>query len=164
MKKLYLIRHAKSSWKDMSLEDFDRPLNKRGKKDAPLMGKILREYNITPDLVISSPAKRAIITAKIISEEIGYEKEKIREVDDIYEASSSELLNIVKSLPDDSDTIMIFGHNPGLTLLSNYISNREIDNIPTCGVVCIIFGINSWGEIDHQTGRMEFFIYPKKFK
>ena len=164
MKTLYLARHAKSSWTYPELEDFERPLNKRGKKDAPLMGNILKEKNENPDLIISSPALRAIYTARIIAEKLDYPVEKISADESIYESSINNLFRVIKSLPDEYERIMIFGHNPAFTNLCNYISDKYFENIPTCGVVKIEFDISSWQEVDEQTGKVADFEYPKKHK
>lgn len=162
MKTLYLCRHAKSSWKQPGLDDFDRPLNKRGKKDAPLMGELLEDKGIKPDLIISSPAKRASKTASIIASAVCYDKDKINFKDEIYEASGEELLEVIKGIDDKFNTVMIFGHNPGLTMLHNYLSKHYIDNIPTCGVVALQLK-SSWKDIDKYSAKFLFFEHPKLY-
>jgi len=162
MKTIYLVRHAKSSWKNPRLSDFDRPLNKRGKNDAPRIGKLLSKKQIKPDLIISSPAKRAKKTALEIVEKIGYPVKKIVFEDEIYEASERTLLSILKKLDDRLESVMIFAHNPGLTQLNNFISNQYIDNIPTCGVVALESD-KSWKEIGKNSCKHLFFEYPKKY-
>ena len=163
MKTLYLVRHAKSSWKDNSLKDFDRPLNERGKRDAPFMGKLIREKGINPDIIISSPAKRAISTAKYFSAEFNKSKKEIIENNNIYEAGAGQLIDIINSIADNNNSAMLFGHNPGFTMLSNYLADKRIDNIPTCGVVTITFDVDSWKEIEVGTGKLIEFEYPKKY-
>lgn len=162
MKTLYLVRHAKSSWKDSSLDDIERPLNKRGKRDAPFMGELLKEKVVIPDVVISSPAKRASKTAQIITEQIGYSKKDIIYAEEIYEASSRELVDFIKKLDDKYNSVMIFGHNPGFTMLNNFLSKKYIDNIPTCGIVALEFN-NSWKEIEKNSAKMLFFDFPKRY-
>ena len=163
MKRLYLVRHAKSSWDDPDLSDIDRPLNKRGKKDAPIMGERLKnEHKAKPDLIISSPAKRAIRTARIIAKEIGYSKEKIEIKDSLYASGVTAMLNVIHYLDDSLDEVMLFGHNPDLTSLANYLSNQQVDNIPTCGVFCVDFDVKSWQDIEKGKGIFKFFDYPKK--
>lgn len=157
---LYLLRHSKSSWRDLSIDDFDRPLNNRGLKDAPLMGQMLSKKNIIVDTIISSPAKRAIDTASIISNNLGYTKSIILNKD-IYDASLSTLLFIIKNFDDNLKSIMLIGHNPGLTNLSNYLTKYFIENIPTCGVVALEFD-KSWKDIIPKDGNIIFFEYPKK--
>lgn len=165
MKTLYVIRHAKSSWDDMTIDDFDRPLNDRGKTDAPRMGKRLKEKNIYPGLLLSSPAKRALSTAKRISEALGYSKENIKTDRALYHAGSTQIFSVIKLLPDKFDTVMIFGHNPGLTDFVNDVGRSiDIDNIPTCGVVAFEFNIDSWKELREGLGTLLFFDYPKSKK
>jgi len=135
MKILYLVRHAKSSWNHPELSDIERPLNKRGKRDAPFIGNLLKEKSVKPDILISSPAVRARKTASVIAEIIGYPKSKIFIDENIYEASSTELINIIHGFDDKYDSVMMFGHNPGLTMVNNYLTDSFIDNIPTCAVV-----------------------------
>ena len=163
MKRLYLVRHAKSSWDDPDLSDIDRPLNKRGKKDAPIMGERLKnEHKAKPDLIISSPAKRAIRTARIIAKELGYSEEKIEIKDSLYASGVTAMLNVIHYLDDSLDEVMLFGHNPDLTSLANYLSNQQVDNIPTCGVFCVDFDVKSWQDIEKGKGIFKFFDYPKK--
>jgi len=154
-KTLYLLRHAKSSWKDFSLSDFDRPLNKRGKHDAPFMAEKMREKGIQPDSIISSPAKRAKRTAKIFSD--------ILEVplfleSKLYEADVNEVLWIIQKAFETQDTVMIVGHNPELTLLNDVLCDKEIFNIPTAGIVALSFDTYL---IQENKGKQLFFDYPK---
>ncbi|MCP4400237.1 MAG: histidine phosphatase family protein [bacterium] len=162
MKRLYLVRHAKSSWKDYSLKDFERPLNKRGQRDAPVMGQRLATQNICPDLIVGSPAKRALTTAKIIAHEMKYPETKIVTNDAIYEAGPSNLLHMIQQLDDPAEQVMLVGHNPGFTMLAEELCSEEFDNIPTCGIVCIDFDAASWKKIEYGKGTLIFFDYPKK--
>ncbi len=162
MKKLYLVRHAKSSWKDASLDDLERPLNNRGKRDAPFMGELLKEKVVNPDIVFSSPAKRASKTAQIIAEQIGYSKKDIIYDERIYEASSRELVDFIKTIDEKYNSVMIFGHNPEFTMLTNFLSKNYIDNIPTCGIVALELN-GSWKDIEKNTAKMLFFDYPKRY-
>jgi phosphohistidine phosphatase len=164
MKKLFLIRHAKSSWDDASLSDEDRPLNKRGKKDAPMMGSLLRKQGVIPDLIISSPAKRAYSTAKKIAKEVAYPKNHIQTFDKLYLSSLSALLEVIRRQPAEVRTLMLFGHNPELTALVPQLCGEEIENVPTCGVVCIIFLTDTWQAINKSNSRFDYFDYPKKHK
>lgn len=163
MKKIFLVRHAKSYWGDQSLSDFDRPLNKRGKNDAPFMGKILKEISVQSDLIISSPAKRAKKTALAIAHKIDYPQNKILFNEELYEASTKDILKVLKEVDEVYRFVMLFGHNPGLTLLNNFISNSYIDNIPTCGVVALEFDKN-WMQLDENSCTQLFFEYPKLYK
>jgi len=162
MKRLILTRHAKSSWDDRRLSDFDRPLNRRGKQAAPLMGQRLAEKNIEPDAIITSPAKRARKTAGLIAKEIDFDRAAIEEDETIYEASLTDLLALVKNLDDSQHEVMLVGHNPGFTELGNFLADKRIDNLPTCGILCIDFPAESWSEIDAGAGKLVFFDYPKK--
>lgn len=164
MKKLYIVRHAKSSWSNASLSDFDRPLNKRGFGDAPLMGQALKKLSILPDLVVSSTAMRAITTAEIISSEIGYLKKNIQKDEDLYHAGPLDILEIINSIDNMFKSVMIFAHNPGLTHLINTLSNFNLPNLPTCGFVEIEFHLNDWQAVSKRTGKVVKFEYPKKYK
>ena len=160
--RLTLVRHAKSSRDDIRLDDFMRPLNDRGRRDAPEMGRRLREGGFQPDLIVSSPAKRAIKTAKLIAGEIDFSEDDILEAAGIYEASAGELLKILRRLPEEKRDIMLFGHNPGLTDLANLFLRPGIENIPTCGVVRLAFSAQLWRDISPQDASLLLFDYPKK--
>jgi phosphohistidine phosphatase len=164
MKTLYVVRHAKSSWEDPHEADFDRPLNDRGKRDAPRMGKRLKEKEIHPDLMISSPAKRAWSTCKRIAEILDFPKAGIATNPLLYHAGEDIILKVVQSVKPLHKTLMIFGHNPGLTDFVNAIMKDEstyIDNIPTCGVVALSFDVEGWAKIEWKKGKLLFFDYPK---
>ncbi len=162
MKTLYLVRHAKSSWKYPNLDDFERPLNKRGRKNAPFMGKILKKLKVTPDLVISSPANRAAMTARIISATINYPLENIVYSEAIYEFSEDALIRVINKIDDSVNSSMVVGHNPAINGLANYIGDQPISNIPTCGICCVDLDISSWFNIGKNCGKISFFEYPKK--
>ena len=162
MKTLYLVRHAKSSWKYSDLDDFERPLNKRGHKNAPFMGRVLKKLKVTPDLVISSPANRAAMTARIIAAAINYPLKDIRYSATLYELSKNTLTRIVKQIDDSVNKAMVVGHNPTINGLANYIGDQHVGNIPTCGVFCVSLDISSWAKISEQCGKLKFFEFPKK--
>jgi phosphohistidine phosphatase len=162
MKTLYLVRHAKSSWKYPNLDDFERPLNKRGRKNAPFMGKLLKKLKVAPDLVISSPANRAAMTARIIAAAINYPLENILYSEAIYEFSENVLIHVVKQIDDAVNKAMVVGHNPATNGLANYIGDQPISNIPTCGVFCVELDISSWAKIGEHCGKLKFFEFPKK--
>ncbi|QOR62994.1 SixA phosphatase family protein [Sulfurovum sp. ST-21] len=157
MKRLYLLRHAKSSWKDFTLSDFDRPLNKRGKRDAPLMAQKLKEMGIRPDIIISSPAKRARKTAKIFAKTL---HAALETEEKLYEAHTSDIKEVIQTAFEKYDAVMIVGHNPGLTMFNDEISDIPIFNIPTTGVVGIGFQ-NDDTSLDK--GSQLFFEYPRKY-
>lgn len=162
MKTLYLVRHAKSSWKYPNLEDFERPLNKRGRKSALFMGAILNQLEVAPDLIISSPANRAAMTARIIADIMNYPLDKIRYSDTLYLSSENVLFHLLDNIDDAVNQAMLIGHNPELTNLANTITDRQISNIPTCGVCCLDLDIPSWAEIGEHCGKLRFFEFPKK--
>lgn len=162
VKRLTLIRHAKSSWDLPELSDFDRPLNKRGKRNAPEMGQRLADQQVHPDLLVTSPARRALDTALVIAEAIGYPSEAIQREPRIYEASVAQLLQVIEELPADCRHAFLFGHNPGLTELANALTAGGIDNIPTCGVVDCELDISDWSVVGAGCGRLLEFDYPKK--
>jgi phosphohistidine phosphatase len=162
MKNLFLVRHAKSDWSISGQKDFDRELNGRGRSDAPKMGRKLYEMEAKPDIIISSPAARAKFTAELISEQLKFDTNKIIFNEDIYEASVRTLLGVINGIEDKYNSVMLFGHNPGLTYLAEALTKKEIGNIPTCGIVHIEFSVDSWKEVSGGTGDLKFFIYPKK--
>jgi phosphohistidine phosphatase len=163
MKHLILVRHAKSSWKDSELDDHDRPLGKRGERDAPFMAKIFRDKKLDVDLIVSSTALRAFDTAKEFAKKLDYKKEKIVRSSELYLAESEELLDYVKALDDDYKTVMLFGHNPGITWFANHLTNGSIENIPTCGIAAIDFEVKSWSQVNAGSGILRYFEYPKMY-
>lgn len=162
MKHLLLCRHAKSSWKDGTLADFDRTLNKRGRQNAPEMGRKLRKRGVQPDLVVSSPARRALDTAKLLAGECGIPEKNILVVASVYDSYPAKLLQIIRGFTDSCDTVLIVGHNPELTILANILGNLGIDNVPTCGIVALDFAVDSWDEVDEGGATLRFFDYPRK--
>jgi len=163
MKTIFFNRHAKSDWSDSGLSDFDRPLNKRGLRDAPKMGKRLKDRNESIDLFVSSPANRAINTARLIAAEGDYPLEDIKEVQRLYLPSTRDFLNTISEMKESCGSIILFAHNPGITEVVEYLTNETIGNMPTCGIAKIEFAeAESWKEISGATGRMIYFDYPKK--
>ncbi len=146
MKTLCIVRHAKSSWKDTSLTDWERPLNKRGKRDAPMMGQRLQRVGLQLDSIVSSTAVRAIATADMIAEQIGFTK-KIDQRDELYHADDRGLLDAVRNFENDLNSVLLVAHNPGITELVNKLSRRYIDNVPTCGVAKFDYDIERWSEV-----------------
>ncbi len=163
MKTLYVVRHAKSSWADPNQPDFERGLNERGKRDAPRMGKRLKEKGFHPDLILTSPAKRAFSTAKRIAEILHYPKEKIKTDRILYHADEETILSVVQTINDKHDTVLILGHNPGLTEFVNALAESEvfIDNVPTCGIVAFTLPVDSWKDVNWKCGKFLFHDYPK---
>ncbi|GIV36116.1 MAG: phosphohistidine phosphatase SixA [Cyclobacteriaceae bacterium] len=162
MKTLYLVRHAKSSWDSPTLRDFDRPLSERGKTDAPRMGQRLHKRGVAPELILSSPARRARSTARKIAREINYDLYQIQFADNLYHATPDTILQILSRLPDSFQSVMVVGHNPELTDFVNEYMGVRIDNVPTCGVVAARFKVQSWKELSSVAGELIFFDYPKQ--
>ena len=164
MKQLVLIRHAKSSWEYPELPDRERPLNKRGIRDAPLMGQFLHDQGVHADLILSSPAVRAYTTARIIAMQLAFDVDQINVVSDIYGAYHEELLDLVRGVDDAYSSVFMFGHNPEFTSLANYFSDSYIDNVPTCGVVRIKVECEKWKDLNKMNARVVAFDFPKKLK
>ncbi|TKC65500.1 histidine phosphatase family protein [Pedobacter hiemivivus] len=161
MKQLLLVRHGKSEWGNAHLADFDRPLNPRGHRNAPEMAARLLQKNLVPQQLVSSPALRAITTAKHFAQAWKKSTEQIKEDPSIYEANVKTLLKVINNFKNKHDYIAVFGHNPGFTDLVNYLSDADIYNIPTCGTVLIEFEVDDWALVSHHTGKLLQFDYPK---
>lgn len=162
MKTLTLVRHAKSSWKDTRLSDRERPLNKRGKRDAPVMGKRMIEHGIRPSLIISSPARRAWSTAKIIAAQISYPIEFLQREDGLYLASLDEILDIILAQDNRFNNLMVVGHNPGMTDFANFLSPGLTNNLPTAGVVSVQIDQDDWNLYERPSTDLLVYDYPKK--
>ena len=169
MKSIIIIRHADASYDTNVPTDFDRPLTKQGLLDAKVMGKILAEKKLKVNLLLSSPANRAITTARIIAEQIEYDK-RIEEKKRIYNASHREILDIISKLNNEIHSVIVFGHNPGLHMLTEKLSNQHFNQFPTCAIAKIILNIKSWkvisnlylSEENNPIGSLEYFLTPKK--
>ena len=160
-KGLLLVRHAKSSWDDPYLGDHDRPLNERGLRNAPDMGKRLQGLGIRPDAWISSTALRAITTAEILAEQVGFPKEQIQRSKDLYHASATVLQEFIAELDDRIRSVALFGHNPGMTSLVANLYGLQIGNLPTCGVVHLQFNENTWSAVSSAPPARAYFDFPK---
>jgi len=161
-KELLILRHAKSSWDEPDKEDIDRALISRGVNDAIFMAKRLKKHFGELDLIITSPANRAVHTTLIFCRVANFPLEKVQINYDVYESSESTLIKIIKNTSDDLNKIMIVGHNPTLTYFVNNFIDKPIDNIPTTGIVGITFTMSSWNEISKSKLKSSFFDYPKK--
>lgn len=162
MKTLTLLRHAKSSWKDQNLPDHARPLNLRGEKDAPVMASRIREAGIRPSLILSSPAVRAWNTAKIVAKEINYPIEFLQREQELYMADTVDFLGLLRRQDGKFNSIMLVGHNPGMTDFANYLMPNLIDNIPTGGVVSMTVETEDWNLAPGSGVELLVFDYPKK--
>ena len=162
MKTLLLVRHAKSDWSDGKLADFDRPLNGRGERDAPQMAAFLLGRGEVPELIVSSPAKRAYTTARAFADRFDIPENDISLREDLYEAPTRTVLEAIRELPDHVDRAAIFGHNPSLTYVVQQFSDDYVDNVPTCGVAVIRGEVGSWSEMVPETGpALEALLLPK---
>ncbi len=162
MRRLTLVRHAKSDWSLPGQADWDRPLNRRGQQDAPEMARRLRLRKLKPDAVLSSPAVRALATASIITHALRVPAARIRQDERLYLASPKDMLSVIQELGADAKHLMLFGHNPGMTELANELSaGDQIDNMPTCAVFTAVFDIGDWSELAPATGQDAEFDYPK---
>jgi phosphohistidine phosphatase len=162
MKTLYLCRHAKSSWADPGMDDFDRPLNERGMRNAPFMAQTFQQRGEPVELIVSSPANRALTTAGFFASSIGIAKQAFTQERTIYLADRHTLAHIVSQLPNEAHRVMLFGHNPGFTELTNHLSDAGIDNLPTCGLVRIDFAVDDWQHISKGSGTLVWFDHPKR--
>ena len=160
MKTLFLIRHAKSSWDDPALADKDRPLNARGNRDAPKMGKRLAKRGVKPDLILSSPAARAVMTAEIIAKKLDYRRMKIVVNDRLYAVEADQLLDVIRKLGDKLERVMLIGHNPELTELAHRLSSN-ITHLPTCAVAEFTFDAKSWSHVGKDKPTKVTLEYPK---
>ena len=164
MKRLLIIRHGKSSWDHPGLRDIQRPLKGRGRRDGAVMGAVLVAKGIQADLVLSSPAVRANSTAQIISKAIGYPETSIEIEESFYFSGIDAIVRRVQQVPDEVNTLFIFGHNPDFTSLANHFTSPHIVNLPTTGVVAIDFTVESWKDIDPSNARRAFFEVPKNHR
>jgi phosphohistidine phosphatase len=160
MKTIYLIRHAKSDW-GADVDDFDRPLNDRGKRDAPVMARRLKLRNVDIDAFVSSPAKRALKTAKIFAAEFSLQHEQIVQIPELYMAPAATFYSVLESLDNSLSSVLIFSHNNGITEFANSLGIARIDNMPTCSVFAFTVEAESWVQIRTALKQFVFFDYPK---
>ncbi|MFD2785063.1 SixA phosphatase family protein [Hymenobacter rubripertinctus] len=163
MKTLYLMRHAKSSWSFDTLNDQQRPLNDRGRDDAPLMGRALAEREVELDLIVSSPAVRALSTAALVAKELEHSPEQLQVIEGIYEATVPDLLTIVQQLPDSAAAVLLVGHNNTLTDFANLLSPSEIPPMPTASIACLKFKTDQWADVSQANAEYYFFDKPKNY-
>jgi phosphohistidine phosphatase len=161
LKSVIIVRHAKSSWDSPGLPDFDRPLNDRGKEDGPKMAKRLVEKKITINTFFSSPAKRAKKTAQLFAAEFGIDKDQIKFVPELYHAASEAFFEVIASAPSDSNNIILFSHNPGITDFANLLTEVKIDDMPTCSVFAVKTTAMHWTDFKDAPKEFWFFDYPK---
>lgn len=155
------MRHAKSSWQEVGISDFDRPLNDRGKEDAPQMAKRLLDRKIKIDCFFSSPAKRAQKTAKLFMKEYDEKKEHLILVPSLYEASVEDFYAAIETFDDDCSVVAMFSHNPGITEFVNSLTEYFTDNMPTCGVFAVSIDTKKWRYFKESNKSLLFFDFPK---
>jgi phosphohistidine phosphatase len=162
MKTLLLMRHAKSDWGDVSLRDFDRPLAERGERDAPRMARELKARGPLPDLIISSPAVRARQTAEAVIRAAGLNA-PLEFDENIYEASTSELMKVARNISDTTACAMLVGHNPGFEGMVSRLSGAD-ERMPTAAVACIEFQVDRWEDVEDGRGRLQWLMTPRTIK
>ncbi|HDQ44183.1 MAG TPA: histidine phosphatase family protein [bacterium] len=162
MKRLILLRHAKSGWNDPGMRDFDRPLSERGERDAPAIGARLRERGIFPDRIVSSPAVRAARTAELIADAMNYQRERIVWKGEIYEASAGDLLRCIRSMDEADERILLIGHNPGISDVARRLTGTGFGDLPTCAAVGIDLNVPAWAEAGDTVGKITFHEHPAR--
>ncbi len=162
MKTLLLLRHAKSSWKDEKLADHDRPLNKRGKRDAPRMGKLMHEENLVPDLILTSSAIRAVSTAELAAEACSFDGE-FQVSRDLYAAGPEAFIEELVVLPDEANVVLVVGHNPGMEELLETLT-EEIQGLPTAALAQVELDIDQWADLEEATGRLVNLWLPRNLE
>jgi phosphohistidine phosphatase len=163
MKILYLLRHAKSKWDDSGGSDFERPLNRRGIKGAEVMGKVLAERGVRPDGIFSSSSARTRETLGIIAPLVGYSYDHVRFSDILYLAPAERILELVRSLDDSLEEVLICGHNPGMEETARHYLGRQAESFPTCGFMELKFSGNSWKKTGPAAVKSHVFLYPRMF-
>ena len=163
-KTLLLIRHAKSSWDNESVNDFERTLNDRGKRDAPVMAKRIKDKEIVIDTIVSSPAKRAKKTASFFAEEYGLGENDTIYKTELYAAPKDVFSEVIKKFDNSFNHIAVFSHNPGITEFANSLTDVRIDNMPTCSIFAIKLELKEWNDFDDAKKEFWFFDYPKSIE
>lgn len=161
MKTLYIIRHGKSTWDFPNLPDQERPLIDRGVNRTKKVVRELNKHSASAGLIISSHAKRAHETAKLIAAGINYPIDNIHVIPELYNADADNILDLIFAVDDNVDSVMIIGHNPALTQFSNMFLDEKIDCLPTSGTICIAFETKNWTEIISASHKTGFIIFPK---
>lgn len=162
MKEMILVRHAKSSWAQPGLPDRERPLNKRGERDAPRMGERLADTGVQVERIVTSPAVRTVLTAEAVAEELAFDWDQVVMEEQLYGADTDDWFEVAADQNDYLDTILLVGHNPGLTAFVNSFLQDPLDNVPTCGIARLHFDIDSWHEIETVDPVEVQYSIPKK--
>lgn len=162
MKTIYLVRHAKAGWHDPALADFDRMLTKSGHRQSEEMSHRLHKKKIMPELLVSSPASRAIETAEIFADNLGIERRDIVQKIEIYEGQGGALAAIVQAFPDEYGSAMLFGHNPAISAFMRWLTGKPAEEMNTCGIAKIDLDVASWKEVVVGSGKLDWYEYPEK--
>ncbi len=162
MKTLYLVRHAKAGWNDPAQADFDRTLTKRGHRQAEEMSERLHEKGVLPDRLVSSPAHRALETAEIFADELGIDREGIARKIEIYEGGIDKLASVLRELPDEVNTAMLFGHNPTISHFVQWLTGKPADSMDTCGIAKIELHCDHWRDTVEGIGKLAWYKYPER--
>ena len=163
MKQLWIVRHAKSSWDDFSIADHDRPLNKRGKRDAPFMANVIKENYPVPEILVSSTAKRARSTGRVFRSTFGLSKKEWVKKEELYHASIQACLQAIHGIDESHNTAAIFGHNPTFTYLIHELTGKGPDNLPTCGCALITSAAEYWSTFEVENCELTHLLFPKQF-
>lgn len=163
-KRLTLLRHAKAEPETGGVPDRERPLAPRGLRDAPRMGRRMRDGGARPSLILTSPAARALQTARLVATELGYPLEFLQREAELYLATPAQILAVLARQDNAFNDVIVCGHNPGLTDLAQELTGARIDNVPTCGVVVIETDVREWTRLGRRGGRLLSFDYPKRDK
>lgn len=161
MKTLILTRHAKSSWNSEASTDFERPLNKRGMRDAPEMAKRLARRGPMPDSIVSSTATRALVTTRLMMSELSLHSRHLTTTDSIYEAPVKALLDAIGNLPNQCEVAMLVGHNPGMSNTGNYLCTKAALQMPTCAMACLELDVDKWTDVYRDCAVLRWYDYPK---
>ncbi|MBL1232313.1 MAG: histidine phosphatase family protein [Flavobacteriales bacterium] len=161
MKTIYLIRHAKSSWENHRLSDFERPLNTRGINDTEIIGKELNKLNFNPEKIIASTSVRTTATIQLLCEHINYNFKHVIFNSKLYHPSKENFIRVLEDLPDELESVALVSHNYGISEFADYLTENFMEAMPTCAVVCIALEIDSWKEIVKGLGTTKWYIYPK---
>ncbi|WP_438951837.1 SixA phosphatase family protein [Porticoccus sp.] len=161
MKTIALVRHAKSSWKDTMLSDLDRPLNRRGRLNAPEMGRRLQAQPVSLKRVFTSPAVRATETAEWLMPSLGLSAANLEIVTALYTFNYEDILSWLRSLDRDADRFLLICHNPAITDMVNFLALMQVEKIPTCGVALLEVAVNDWQDLGAGMAELSYFDFPK---
>ena len=164
MKKIFILRHAKSSWKNPGLSDHDRPLNGRGKKDGPLMASLMKRMNYTPDCIVSSTSRRTRDTVNYVINTLGIESESICFEEALYHGYMDDYEEAIKEVEDERNSVLLVGHNPTITYIANTCMGDSIDNVPTCGLLVIESPAKKWKYFTFVDSHLTKVHFPKMYK